>query len=167
VVEFALVLPILLLLMVGILDLGRIYTTMLSVESAAREAADYGTFGSQLWADSAVPITEIEMRRRACTATINLPGYTGAADGSDCTNPAFGYQVSGDRGATWSAIGPELACDDAVREPPCWVRVTLSYNFPLLVPFHLEVFGQRYGLPDSLAFDQTSTFAMTDLELGP
>ena len=153
--------------MVGILDLARIYTTMLSVESAAREAADYGTFGSQLWADSSVPVTESEMKRRACTASSDLPGYTGAVDGSDCTNPAFAYEVSGDRGATWSAISPGLACDDSVREPPCWVRVTLTYSFPLLVPFQLEVFGQRYGLPDSLVFARTSTYAMTDLELGP
>jgi hypothetical protein len=167
VVEFALVLPILLLLMIGILDLARIYTAMLSVESAAREAADFGTFGSQLWADSAIANTEAEMRRRACTAASDLPGYSGAPDGSDCTNPAFAYQVSGDRGATWSAPSSGLACDDAGREPPCWVRVTLSYNFPLLVPFHIEVFGQQYGLPGSLAFARTSTFAMTDLELAP
>ncbi len=176
-VEFALVLPILLLLMVGILDLARIYTAMLSVESAAREAADYGTFGSQLWVDSpaAVSNTESEMQRRACTAASNLPGYAGANDGSSCTNPAFAYQLSGDRGTTWttfdtatgSAFDADLVCDDAAREPPCWVRVTLQYDFQLLVPFHIEAFGQHYGLPDTLTFERTSTFAMTDLELGP
>ncbi len=52
VVEFALVLPILVFLMLAVVDFSRIFTTMLSIESAAREAADFGTFGSQKWNDA-------------------------------------------------------------------------------------------------------------------
>lgn len=164
VVEFALVLPILVILMVGIIDLGRIYTTMLSVESAAREAADYGTFGSQNWGPARYSVTEAMMELRACVAASDLPGYVGPDDA--CANPAFAYELSGNKGVTWEAYSATLVdCDNATREPPCWVKVTLRYDFDLFVPLNLEIFGVRYGLPNTLTFERESIFPMTDLDL--
>src|SRR5688572_4245656 len=67
-VEFALVVPIMLIMLVAVVDLARLYTTMMSVESAAREAADYGSFYTHNWATSPVDnqsITLAEMERRA------------------------------------------------------------------------------------------------------
>jgi Flp pilus assembly protein TadG len=168
VVEFALVMPILVFLMVGIIDLARIYTTMLSVESAAREAADYGSFGSQKWSPApAVTTTVSEMERRACVASSDLTDYVGTA--STCSNPTFSYELSMDKGATWvdyatTAIATE-PCNGATREPPCWVKATLTYQFNLLVPLNFEVFGVRYGIPNSLTFTRSSIYPMTDLSL--
>lgn len=163
VVEFALVLPLLVFVMVGIVDLARVYTTMLSVESAAREAADYGSFGSQKWAPApAVTNTLLEMERRACVASSDLTDYAGTA--STCSNPTFDWGLSEDKGATW-AKSPGSPCNVATREPPCWVRVTLTYRFNLLVPLNFEVFGVRYGIPNSLTFSRSSIFPMTDLQL--
>lgn len=170
VVEFALVLPILAFLMIAIVDLGRVYTTMLTVESAAREAADYGAFGSYKWdetlyASNVVP----EITKRACTAASNLPDYVGAADNSSCSNPSFAYQVSGDKGGSWrsgydpAAVDP--VCDDSTRNPPCWLKVTLRYDFHLLVPLNIDFFGVTFGIPNVLTFERDSIFAMTDLEL--
>jgi len=167
VVEFALVLPIMIFLMLGIIDLARIYTTMLSVESAAREAADYGTFGSQKWNDAiyALPVdgTEAKMRLRACVASSDLPDYVGPDD--SCTNPSFAYELSGDKGSTWGPYSTALGCDDATREPPCWLKVTLTYDFSVFVPLNLQVFGVTYGLPSTFTFERTSIFPMTDLAL--
>lgn len=167
VVEFALVLPLLLFLMVGILDLGRIYTTMLSVESAAREAADYGSFGSQKWSPPAVSTTEAEMVRRACVASSDLTDYQGPA--TACANPSFAYQLSPDGGANWVDYATTAAsvdpCNNSARTQPCYVRVTLTYQFNLLVPLNFQVFGVRYGLPNSLTFSRSSIFPMTDLSL--
>ena len=167
VVEFALVLPVMVFLMLAIIDFSRIYTTMLTVESAAREAADFGTFGSQKWNDAvySLPVdgTEAKMRLRACTAMSDLPDYVGPDD--SCTNPSLTYQLSGDKGATWGAYSTGLACDDAAREPPCWLKVTLSYDFHIITPLNLQIFGVTYGLPSTLTLVRSSTFAMTDLAL--
>lgn len=174
IVEFALLFPLLVFLLVGIVDLGRIYTTMLSVESAVREAADYGAFDSSNWSAAQIATTEADMQRRACLASSNLPDYQGGT--ATCTNPGFSYLLSMDKGATWVDYATTAAaaspCDSTERKeggpgapPPCWVRVTLTYNFNLLVPLNFEVFGGQYGLPDSIAFTRTSTFATTDLSL--
>jgi hypothetical protein len=167
VVEFALVLPIVVFLMIAIVDLGRIYTTMLSVESAAREAADFGAFGSFKWAPGVYDLptdgTEARMELRACTASSDLPDYVGPDE--SCGNPTFSYEISGDKGATWATpYNPAMTCDDASRNPPCWVKVTMHYDFQLLVPIHIELLGLQLGIPDTLSFDRTSIYAMTDLQ---
>jgi hypothetical protein len=165
VVEFALVLPIMVFLMLAIVDFSRIYTTMLSVESAAREAADFGTFGSQKWNDAiySLPVdgTEAKMRLRACTASSDLPDYVGPDDA--CTNPSFAYELSGDKGVTWAPYSTALGCDNATREPPCWLRVTLTYDYHVITPLNLQFFNITLGLPSTLSFQRSSTFAMTDL----
>ena len=169
VVEFALIVPILVVLVLAIVDMARVYTTMIAVESAAREAADYGTFGSQRWNDTiyaAVPDgTEANMRRRACVATSKLPDYVGPDD--SCTNPTMTYQLSGDKGGTWvsapSGITP--TCDDDARTPPCWLKVTLSYDFHLMAPFNLEAFGIQFGVPSTITIVRSSVFPMTDLTI--
>ena len=48
--EFALIFPLMFVIFVAVIDLARVYTTILSVESAAREAADWGSFQSSNWA---------------------------------------------------------------------------------------------------------------------
>lgn len=169
VVEFALVLPVMVFLMLAIVDFSRIYTTMLTIESAAREAADFGTFGSQKWNDSIVQMpvdgTEAKMLIRACVASSNLPDYVGPDE--SCSNPSFSYHLSLDKGATWVPYSTGLGCDDPVREPPCWLRVTLSYDFHVFTPLNITFFDRTFGLPSTVTFERSSTFPMTDLTLPP
>ena len=49
VTEFALIVPILLLLLIAISDFGRFYASAVAVEAAGREAADFGAFDASNW----------------------------------------------------------------------------------------------------------------------
>jgi Flp pilus assembly protein TadG len=81
VVEFALVAPVLIAIALGVVDFGRVYAAAVTVESAAREAADYGSW--HLYETG----WQSEATRRACAAASVIDGYVGAADGTSCTNP--------------------------------------------------------------------------------
>jgi Flp pilus assembly protein TadG len=156
-VEFALVLPIILILVMAIVDFARLYTTMLTVESAAREAADYGAFHWYNWQSTeSTNLTASEMRRRACVAARNLPDY--AESGGTCTNPAFAYSVDP------PPSGPTIDCsvEPSPSDDPCRVTVTLTYDFHLFAPLSLELGGTHLGLPSSLSFSRDSTFAISN-----
>jgi TadE-like protein len=172
IVEFTLVLPVMLILLLGIVDLARIYTTMLSVESAAREAADYGTtLGAGKWqSPTPADTTVAEMERRSCVASSNLTDYSdpdGNAAVGGCSNPSFSYCVRTSMGGPCGALDPAAGCEDPLRAPPCIVTVTLHYDFHLLAPLNFQFMGVEYGIPSTISFDRDSSFAMTDIDLAP
>ena len=184
-VEFALLAPIMLFLLFAMLDLARIFTAMTSVESAAREAADYATsLGAERWSATNKDFTIAEMKRRACVAASDLHDYAGVdtapADGidEDCSNPSFEWCMTASSGGPCvtdypiSADGDPDPCDDPNRGigptsaiGPCTVTVTLSHTFHLFVPLQFDFFGVKLGLPVTLPFERDSTFAMTDIDV--
>jgi len=169
VVEFALVVPLLLVVLLAILDFSRIYTTMMSVESAAREAADYGTtLGAGKWQVGApADATVAEMHMRACVAASDLPDYRDS-DGdpsNGCENPDVDYCLTTSVGGACGALDADAHCEDPTRTVPCTVTVTLTHAFDLISPFHVELFGVAIGVPDAITFQRDSTFAMTDIDL--
>jgi len=163
VVEFALVLPLMMLILLAIIDFGRVYTTMMTVESAAREGADFGTtLGAAHWDATTKDITVAEMERRSCIAASNLPDYVGDDPSGTvvtCTNPGFAYCLTTATGGPCDPFDEFAGCQDPLRAPPCLVTVTLTYDFHLFAPV--------IGLPTTLTFDRDSTFAMTDIDLAP
>jgi hypothetical protein len=174
VVEFALVLPLMVLVLLAVIDFARIYTTMMSVESAAREAADFGTtLGAQHWqAGAPTNATVQEMRKRACVAASDLPDYADPESPNDpaagnCTNPGVSdpdwYCMTVPE--TGICGPPDPSCADPLRPEPCTVTVTLSYEFHLLAPFNIQFFDRQIGLPSTLTFTRDSTYAMTDIDL--
>jgi hypothetical protein len=169
IVEFALILPIMLIMLLAIIDFARIYTTMMGVESAAREAADYGTtLGAGKWTFGApMDATVAEMERRACIAAGDLTGYVDP-DGdpaTGCTNPSFDYCMRTSVAGPCAAVDPTAGCDNPLRAIPCRVTVSLSYDFELLAPIGIDFFGVHLGLPTTIPFQRDSTFAMTDIDL--
>jgi hypothetical protein len=165
--EFALVVPILLLLVLGVADFGRLFNAEVAVESAAREAADYGAFKSSYWTvDAAMsvnnpPITVAEMQRRACTAAAgsHLEGYAepgGTINHASCTNPTFECWLVPPGGSEVPcATYPGGACADSTTDPSCIVHVRLSYTF--------KPFFAIPPIPASLQVVRDSRFAISDL----
>jgi Flp pilus assembly protein TadG len=151
-VEFAVFLPIVLVLLVGIGDMSRLFNTMINIEAAAREAADSGTLYPWQWDPVNAAGTVAEMERRACVAASNLPEYAG--DDLTCTNPTFSYSLD---------TPPGVNADECHLVPrsslPCNVVVTLEYTFNLAAPTGLIPF------PASYTFYRTSVFAVSDFEV--
>ncbi len=150
-VEFALVVPLLLLLTIAIGDFGRVFTAAVAAESAAREAADYGAFlGSARWDEtdaSVIAINESEMRRRACAAMSKVAGYSNGS--GDCTdNPNMGWDIIKPTGVT--------ACEGRTGlVEPCRIHVTVSFTFRPWFAFP--------PIPSAIILQRESTFAISDL----
>jgi hypothetical protein len=170
VVEFALVFPIMVVLLLAVLDFSRVYTTMMNVESAAREAADFGTmYGAGKWEVGPVLDANLaEMQSRACVAASNLPDYDDP-DGdpsTGCVNPSFDWCVTTvDGGTCDKPLDNSAACNDPLRVDPCTVTVTLTYDFHLFAPVNVEVSGTEIGFPSTITVVRDSTFAITDIDL--
>jgi Flp pilus assembly protein TadG len=168
IVEFSLVFGLIMLpLVLAIADFGRVYTGLVAVESAAREAADYGAFKSSFWDASAgnPAITTAEMQRRACTAAFgsHLEDYSEpsgqAVAHSTCTNPSFTCQIEPPGGsgelAQACASYSGTYCSTSTSEPPCGVHVTLAYTFNSILGI-----GPLHG---SFSFSRDSIYRVSDL----
>ena len=94
------VLPLILFMALGIFDFARAFTASITIEAAAREAADFGGLYPWHWKDSAsIATTEENMQTRACSAASTLTDYVGDAPDTDpatpvaCTNPAVDIEI--------------------------------------------------------------------------
>lgn len=159
------IVPLMLFIAVAVGDFGRLYVTAIAVESAAREAADYGAFlGSDAWqAGDDWSGNVVEMRRRACTALSGVAGYqeppgtTGhdncgetASDGT--FTPYFDFDTVPD------VIEPPGVTDCAAvaaHDTPCTIHVNVNFKFNMFLAFP--------GLPNRIDLSRGSWFAISDL----
>jgi hypothetical protein len=160
--EFAVILPVILLLLVAIADLGRLYTSVVAVESAAREAADFGAFQDDNWAAVNIGTTLEGMERRACTAAAgsHLQDYESTdPDDKTCTNPSFVCLLERNGASTDCASSGGFTngvdCSDATTEPPCTVHVRMDYQFHLILAIP--------PLPSTIAISRDSYFRISNL----
>jgi Flp pilus assembly protein TadG len=153
--EFALLLPLMLLLVVAVADFGRLFTSMIAVESAAREGADFGAMQGKLKWDSTNTVqldqNISDMKVRACSAAASLSDYAGDPPGTvnmTCTNPTFTFDLERVPVSGNCALQGEF--DD-----PCIVHVTMTYDF--------HMFLNLGPLPSILHVTRESRFAISDL----
>ena len=164
-VELAIAVPLLLFILLGIVDFARVYTATLTVEAAAREAADFGTQYPWYWqGDPADPGSNAGktiqgIRQRACVAARHLTGYEGPDDA--CVNPTVTF--------TLDPAPAGVTADQCWAVPrdrtPCNVAVTVTFRFDAIVPLNIRYFDRRLGFPDSLVLQRTAIFAISDFEL--
>ncbi|MEW5992559.1 MAG: TadE/TadG family type IV pilus assembly protein [Chloroflexota bacterium] len=165
--EFALIAPVLLLIVVAIADFGRLYNSMVAIESAAREAADYGTFKSSYWDPTLgnPPVTFAEMERRACTAAwgSHLENYSepgGTVNHETCDNPVITCVVepNGPPAQDCDSYDGAGDCHVSTTDPPCIVHVTATYTFSPF--FNFNILGWS---PLQVTFARQSLFRISDL----
>jgi hypothetical protein len=165
-VEFAVLVPFLMVLFVAIADMARLYSTMVAIEAAAREAADYGAFDASKWGPDDTAVRQ-GMTHRACLAASDLADYVGTKDdaAATCTNPTVTIEDPIPQPADPAPGSTD--CTNTENAYPCWVEVSLEYDFNMILPVRLEFLGVAIGFPSPLTFERTSVFAMTDLQLEP
>jgi len=152
----------------GVADFGRLYTSTVAVESAGREAADFGAYDTSQWdvtlgSGTNVATTVAEMERRACIAAAgsHLEGYetTDPLNNATCTNPSFSCTldlggVSQDCATSNGYVG-STNCSDPNTDPPCTVHVQLIYEFRMLLGIG--------PLPDTIEVTRDSRFRISHL----
>ena len=169
-VEFALVIPLILFLVLAVGDFGRIYTSLVAVEAAAREAADLGAFNPSNWNTDLSSTNPgqavVKLQQLACSsaASSHLEGYAeppGTVNHATCTNPTLTCtlerqgQVAADC-ATYS-VGAG-GCGDTATDPPCVVHVQLAYQFDTLI--------RAPVLPTTITFTRDARYAVSSLWTG-
>jgi len=164
-VEFALVLPILVVLLLGVADFGRVFHAGIVTEAAARNAAEAAAqeYLQLRRATTAMTASDFDRVHDVALATIcdeaqRLPGR--ATSGGVCTMPAAGICIHDDPGEL-AAYGPRCGADAATAPTECgrlhslwpstppatgslpWVEVRVCYEFTTL--FNLQALELPFG----------------------
>jgi Flp pilus assembly protein TadG len=118
-VEFALVVPFLILIMLGIVNFGAVIAQQLALSNAARQAARYAVTDGP-------DCSRIESEARDAVATVGMPktAPTFTMTGGGCPKPCTGSATRADQNVT----------------------VTMKYNSSYIVPFPIPGFPSSVNL---------------------
>jgi hypothetical protein len=132
VVEFALILPVVLLLTVGIIDIARLFTAYVSLTNGVREAALYASSGGYA---------------KWCSGTAgDVPCPTGAGSHQFANPDSIGYHVQGEStGLTLTSITVAVpVCDNGTCDATSnWVTVAATVPFQPLTPLITTIMGSQ------------------------
>lgn len=119
--EFALILPLLLGIVGGGIDFARVFQGAMTLQTAARNAAESAAFSATNLAQA-----ESQAREVVCTESQDLPGFVPGPGGvvATCTSPSVTV--------TWTS---STAPPGNIKFPLVTASVTTSLDFELLVPW--------------------------------
>jgi Flp pilus assembly protein TadG len=133
-VEFALILPVFLMLTLGVVDGARVFNAYISITNAAREGALYAASGTNYtkWCSTTTTV--------ACPANSNSSNQSNSPD-----NIAYRVQQE-TSGLTQSNLVLSAPVCDATPSVPCSsssqnVTVTVQYSLTLFVPLVSALMG--------------------------
>ena len=127
-VELAIILPILLALAGGAVDLARAYQAWLTLESATRNAAEYVATTPSITTNAQATAAA---RQVVCSETSTIPGWTAGSGPNPCTAPSVSANVTSSTTATGATASNPIAT----------ARITSSVQFQTLVPWPLVPHG--------------------------
>ncbi len=129
VVEFALVLPVFMLLLLTAIDFGRLFFSFIEMNNAAREGATYAATN---------PTNTVEIQRHILQET-NAQSQVGAGT------------LSAPTVTCKDTTGAEMACSSAVGGggPGNTVTVRATEPFTFFTPFINELFGNNFNMSSS------------------
>lgn len=138
--EFALILPLLMLILLGVVDFGRVFYYWTSIANAAREGARYGvthptniTGSTVCGSGKADPSNVLYRVKQEAGTTIQLVDANIAVYYVDSTKaPPFN---------TTDATACNLPADAATYQNPNSVRVDVSYDFKAFTPLISNFWG--------------------------
>ena len=156
-VEFALVLPLMLLLLLLAVDFGRLFTTYIAVNNAAREGAFYA---AEHAADTPFDGTAYNAGVEA-TASQEVNVQAQGGEGTLTVTPPVCFPAGG---------GAPIACNVAASQTSGignHVQVSVSQPFTLLTPFVGELFGGQIDLSAQATAPVLDADAVTVLPPSP
>jgi Flp pilus assembly protein TadG len=147
-VEFALVLPILLLILFGIIQMGLLFASNVGLVNAVREAARYGSLSQTTETSAAANGSAVDDYLRDTLLPASVPTYR-AANLIATSVTYCGYQNPG--GGDWS------------------VRLTVSatYGHPLFLPIVSQILDGFDSTPNALEVTSSERFRVENPPLNP
>jgi Flp pilus assembly protein TadG len=143
-VEFSLILPVMILLILGGVDIGRAYYTETQIVNAAREGARMASVTpAQPCAAAAHAKAESAGLVKARDLTVTVTEWTGA---------------NGTGTASVSTLTTSGSCTNVVGANPQSVQVTVTPNFVWLTP-EMNVIFPKYKLPSVTSIMVVETWA--------
>ncbi|HJW23019.1 MAG TPA: TadE family protein, partial [Candidatus Limnocylindrales bacterium] len=125
-VEFALALPVVLLMVLFGLDFGRVFLGWITLNNAVREAANFAALNPDGWAGTGIPTVQAEYQRLINTESAQI----------NCTLPA-------------TLPSPTFPSGTDIGSP---AQVTLTCRFALITPVISAILGNSVAVTSSAAF---------------